>query len=132
MADTVAEHLQVKKGEKIAIVGASPEQRALLLPLPEGSVEASVADADAVFAFSPDLEQLHRDFDTLLPQLERARVVWFCYLKGGRSELNRDVMARAVLEHGWRAIGNRPLNDEWSGIRVRPLKPTEDPVALRP
>lgn len=132
MADTVAEHLQVKKGEKIAIVGATDEQRALLLPLPEGSVEASVADADAVFAFSPDLEQLHRDFDALLPQLEKARAVWFCYLKGGRSELNRDVMARAALEHGWRAIGNRPLSDEWSGLRVRPLKPTEDPVALRP
>jgi len=33
-------------------------------------------------------------------------VVWFCYLKGGRSELNRDVMARAILDHPWRsAIG---------------------------
>jgi hypothetical protein len=59
-------------------------------------------------------------------------VVWFCYLKGGKSELNRDVMARAVLDHGWRAIGNRPVNDEWSGLRVRPLKPTEDPASLRP
>jgi hypothetical protein len=132
MADTVAEHLQVKKGEKIAIVGATPEQRALLLPLPEGSAEASVADADAVFAFSASLEQLHKDLDALLPQLAGTRVVWFCYLKGGRSELNRDVMARAVLDHGWRAIGNRPLNDEWSGLRIRPLKPTEDAAALRP
>ncbi|GAA4155381.1 hypothetical protein GCM10022286_04250 [Gryllotalpicola daejeonensis] len=125
MADTVAEHLQVKKGEKIAIVEATPEQRALLLPLPEGSVEASVAEADAVFAFATSLEQLHAEFAELLPQLADTRVVWFGYLKGGKGELNRDVIAKAVLEHGWRAIGNRPFNDEWSGIRVRPLKPGE-------
>ncbi|AYG04940.1 hypothetical protein [Gryllotalpicola protaetiae] len=132
MADTVAEHLQVKKGESIAIVGATAEQRALLLPLPEGSTEASVADADAVFAFSPDLDQLHRDLADLLPQLVNTRVVWLGYLKGGKGPLNRDIIARAVLEHGWRAIGNRPLNDEWSAVRVRPLKNDEDPLALRP
>jgi hypothetical protein len=125
MADTVAEHLQVKKGEKIAIVGATPEQRALLLPLPDGSAEASVADADAVFGFATSLDQLHRDLAELLPQLTKTRVVWFGYLKGGKGELNRDVIARAALEHGWRAIGNRPFNDEWSGIRMRPLKAGE-------
>jgi hypothetical protein len=131
MADTVAEHLQVKKGEKIAIVGASDEQRSLLLPLPEGSVEASVDDADAVFGFATSLEQLHRDFDELLPRLAATRVVWFAYLKGGKGELNRDVIANAALEHGWRAIGNRPLSAEWSGIRVRPLKDDEDAATLR-
>jgi len=131
MADTVAEHLQVKKGEKIAIVGATPEQRALLLPLPEGSALASVADADAVFAFATSLEQLHRDLDELLPQLEKTRVVWFGYLKGGKGELNRDIIANAALEHGWRAIGNRPLGGDWSGIRMRPLRADEDAAQLR-
>lgn len=125
MADTVAEHLQVKKGETIAIVGATPEQRALLLPLPEGSVEASVADADAVFGFATSLDQLHRELTGLLPQLTKTRVVWFGYLKGGKGELHRDIIAQAVLEHGWRAIGNRPFDDAWSGLRVRPLKPGE-------
>jgi hypothetical protein len=132
MADTVAEHLQVKKGETIAIVGATPEQRALLLPLPEGSAEASPADADAVFGFASTLEQLHADLAALLPQLTRTRVVWFAYLKGGKGELSRDVIAAAALEHGWRAIGNRPLDAEWSGIRMRPLKPGEDAAELRP
>lgn len=132
MADTVAEHLQVKKGEKIAIVGASPEQRALLLPLPEGSVEASVDDADAVFGFATSLDDLHRGFTDLLPRLAQTRVVWFGYVKGGKGELNRDIIASAALEHGWRAIGNRPISDEWSGLRVRPLKPSEDPASLRP
>jgi hypothetical protein len=131
MADTVAEHLQVKKGEKIAIVGATPEQRVLLLPLPEGSVETSVADADAVFGFASGLDELHRDFAELLPQLGSTRVVWFGYLKGGKGELNRDIIANAALEHGWRAIGNRPISDDWSALRVRPLKPAEDAAALR-
>lgn len=132
MADTVAEHLQVKKGEKIAIVGATPEQRELLLPLPEGSAEASVDDAEAVFAFSPTLEQLHADFSALLPRLGKTRVVWFGYLKGGKGELNRDIIANAALDHGWRAIGNRPLDDAWSAVRVRPLKADEDADAMRP
>ena len=131
MADTVAEHLQVKKGEKIAIVRATDAQRALLHPLPEGSVEASVDDADAVFGFATSLDQLHRDLAELLPRLGKTRVVWFGYLKGGKGELNRDIIANAALDHGWRAIGNRPFNDEWSGIRIRPLKPTEDAESLR-
>ncbi|WP_022880827.1 hypothetical protein [Gryllotalpicola ginsengisoli] len=126
MADTVAEHLQVKKGESIAIVGASPEQRELLMPLPQGSAEASVDDAAGVFVFSPTLAALHDDLTALLPRLARARVVWICYPKGGRSELNRDVIARAVQEHGWRGIGNRPLGDEWSAVRVRPLRADEE------
>jgi len=126
VADTVAEHLQVKKGEKIAIVACEPEQRALLLPLPEGSEEASVVTAaDAVFGFATSLDQLHRHLAELLPQLEKTRVVWFGYLKGGKGELNRDIIAAAVLEHGWRAIGNRPIGGDWSAIRVRPLKPGE-------
>ena len=132
MADTVAEHLQVKKGEKIAIVGANPEQRALLDPLPEGSTLVSVAEADAVFAFSPTLDQLRSDLAALLPQLGTTRVVWFAYLKGGKGELNRDVIAAAALDHGWRGIGNRPLNDAWSAVRLRPLRADEDADALRP
>lgn len=132
MADTVAEHLQVKKGERIAIVNATPAQRALLLPLPEGSSEVGVAEAQALFAFTSTLAQLHQDFATLLPQLETTRIVWFCYQKGGRSELNRDVIARAALEHGWRGIGNRPIDDEWSGLRIRPLRADEDADSLRP
>jgi hypothetical protein len=130
MADTVIEHLQVKKGEKIAIAG-TPEQRALLLPLPEGSAEASADEADAFFGFATDLEQLHADLTELLPQLGKTRVVWFGYVKGGKGELNRDIIANAVLEHGWRANGNRPIDDDWSAIRIRPLKAGEDAAALR-
>ncbi|MCL2514955.1 MAG: hypothetical protein FWD85_08870 [Microbacteriaceae bacterium] len=131
MADTVIEHLQVKKGEKIAIVGATPDQRALLLPLPEGSVETSVEEAAAVFGFAETLAGLHEELAELLPKLTATRIVWFGYVKGGKGELNRDIIANAVLEHGWRANGNRPIDDEWSAIRVRPLKAGEDPAALR-
>jgi hypothetical protein len=124
MSDTVAEHLQVKKGESIAIVGATPEQRELLLPLPDGSAEASVDEAQAVFVFSATIAALEDDYAALLPRLGGARVVWFCYVKGGK-ELNRDTIAKAALDHGWRGIGNRPLDDTWSAVRIRPLKPGE-------
>ena len=128
-AKTVLERFGAKGGDRVAVVGASEEERALLGPLPEGaqSVDA-VADATVTATFVRSREELVSRYAEQLPVLAAAKAVWVVYPKGGRADVNRDSVAGEAREHGWRGISNIAVDDTWSAVRVRPLN---DGAALR-
>lgn len=128
MARTVAEKLLVKPGDALSVDGATEAERALLEPLPEDVAAAAPAEAAVAVVFVRTRAELLERFAAHLPALGGARAVWFLYPKGGRADVNRDVIMRETGAFGWRPISNVAVDEVWSAVRVRPLADGEAPV----
>jgi hypothetical protein len=112
---TVAEKLMIKSGNRVSIDGS--------IDIGPHDGELVESDAEIAIMVAPDAASLR--LEQRLPNLEKARAVWFCYPKGNVSDLNRDTIWAAMLEHGWRINGNVAIDDYWSAVRARPLQPGE-------
>jgi hypothetical protein len=133
MADkSLAQKLQVKPGDSVWIARGGDERRQLIGELPDGAsfVESWVAGAIAFDFVSARTELLER-YTTLLPTVADAKAVWICYPKGSSAQnagdtVNRDVIGRSAVDFGWRPVSNIAIDEVWSSIRLRPLKPGEE------
>ncbi|MGO4534235.1 hypothetical protein [Leifsonia sp. 2MCAF36] len=125
-AKTVLQRFQAKAGDGIALIAASHDDRALLGPLPDGTTEAGVASAAIVGTVVRSRGELLARYAEQLPVAADARAVWVVYPKGGRADVNRDVVAAEARAFGWRAVSNIAVDDVWSAVRVRPLKDGEE------
>lgn len=122
MTKTIAEKLQVKSGNEVLIGGASPEQRALLEPLPEGATAVegvTRATKDVAVIFASDRATLDEQLAESLPLLADARAPWIAYPKANRTDINRDSIWRRVEELGWTLSANVALSDTWSAVRIK-------------
>jgi hypothetical protein len=50
---------------------------------------------------------------------------WVVYPKANRADVNRDSLWPILAEHGMRPISQIAVDDVWSALRFRPLKPGE-------
>jgi hypothetical protein len=127
---SVAQKLQVKPGDAVSLIAASDDDVARFGTLPEGArfVADGSADAAVVVVFVTSRSELLERFASELPGLARARAVWFCYPKANRADLNRDTIIRESPAFGWRPNSNVAIDDTWSAVRLRSLKPGEAPV----
>ena len=125
---TVAQKLQIKSGDSIAIVGATDDEIALLHPFPDGTSLADTPNAAIAIVYVRNREQLLAQLARILPSSGGVRALWVCYPKGGRADLNRDTIMRETGAFGWRPISNVSIDEVWSAVRVRPLQPGEAPV----
>lgn len=122
MTRTIAEKLQIKPGTEVLFGPSTPQQRALLDPLPEG---VSVVDgidrdtADVAVMFAASREELDALLTDVMPRLTAPRAVWIGYPKGNRADINRDTIWARVQEFGWTLNGNIALDDEWSSVRAK-------------
>ena len=127
MAKTMAQKLLIKPGTTICVWPAA--RIGLLGPLPEGvRVTDTIADATTAALFVDDEATLRATLTTLAADLRKPDVVWFCYPKGGRADINRDSLWPIVAERvGMRPITNVAIDETWSALRFRPLKAGEAP-----
>ncbi|ANF30907.1 hypothetical protein A0130_03705 [Leifsonia xyli] len=123
---TVLQRFQAKAGDGVALVVADDDDRALLGVLPEGATEAAVADAAVVATVVRTRDELLARYAEQLPVATGARAVWVVYPKGGRADVNRDVVAGEARTYGWRGVSNIAVDETWSAVRVRPLKDGEE------
>ena len=123
---TVLQRFQAKPGDGIALVVAADDDRALLGELPEGATEAPVESAAVVATVVRTRDELLARYAEQLPVASGARAVWVVYPKGGRADVNRDVVAGEARAYGWRGVSNIAVDDTWSAVRVRPLKDGEE------
>lgn len=124
MTRAIAEKLQIKPGTEVLLGPATPEQRALLDPLPDGvtvvdGIERDTTDVAVMFAGSR--EELDALLADVMPCLTAPRAVWIGYPKGNRADVNRDSIWARVREFGWTLNGNISLGDEWSSVRAKRL-----------
>lgn len=98
----------------------------LIEPLPDGVqvvAEPSAANVAIYFANSEaalrDILARHKEF------LAATEPTWIAYPKGNKADINRDSLWPIVAEFGLRPSGQIAIDDYWSALRFRPLKPGE-------
>jgi hypothetical protein len=123
---TVAEKLQVRRGDTVGVAGDVE----LVGPLPNGaSFAAELAGSDVALVFVESRAELLDRFARELPALTGARAVWFCYRKANGADLNRNTIMQETGQFGWRPNSNVAIDEVWSAVRIRPLRPNEQRVA---
>ncbi|MCU1513123.1 MAG: hypothetical protein JWO10_213 [Microbacteriaceae bacterium] len=122
---SVAENLLVRAGGIVGVLGDAT----LLGALPEGATSSpQLAGADVAIIFVESRAELLARFASELPSLASTGAVWFCYRKANAADLNRDTIIRESGAFGWRPISNIAVDETWSAVRVRELRPGEDPT----
>ncbi|MFG1946314.1 hypothetical protein [Nonomuraea sp. NPDC048826] len=125
-AKTVAEKLLVKPGGSVWI--SAGEHRALVSPLPEGAAFVEdLAEAAVGVLFAADAAAARRLLDAERDRLTGPPVLWVAYPKGNKADINRDTLWPIVGEYGLRPNGQVAVDEVWSALRFRPLKPGEPP-----
>ena len=127
MADkTPAEKLRLK-AEMTAALLHLPEEVRGGLGLPGGVV---VADDPAHVDFIIDLATTQAEaaerLTALEPHVRDDTILWFCYPKGSKTaghDLNRDTVATFARTIGLVAVANVAIDDTWSALRIRRLRP---------
>lgn len=119
---SIAEKLQIKPNTELLFGPSTPEQRALLDPLPEGvtvvdGIERDTTDVAVMFA--SDRDELDALLIDVLPLLATPRAIWIGYPKGNKTDINRDSIWKRAEEFGWTLNGNSSLSDTWSSVRLK-------------
>lgn len=128
MADkTVAQKLQIKPDAAVWVsdrTGAS-----LLEPLPKGTTRVDRLERSSVgVLFAKDEASLRKVLEKAgSERLAAPEILWVAYPKGNRADINRDSVWPILAELGLRPIGQVALDDVWSALRFRALKPGEEP-----
>ena len=98
----------------------------LLGPLPDGAtVVGSPASADVALLVVESAADVRASLATNAAGLATAAAFWVAYPKGNRADVNRDSLWPLLAEHGFRPISQVALDDTWSALRFRPLRPGE-------
>lgn len=119
---SIAEKLQIKPNTELLFGPSTPEQRALLDPLPEGvtvvdGIERNTSDVAVMFA--SDRDELDALLTDVFPLLTTPRAIWIGYPKGNKTDINRDSIWKRAEEFGWTLNGNISLSDTWSSVRLK-------------
>jgi hypothetical protein len=125
-AKSVAAKLLIKPAT--TVWSSHPDRLTLLEPLPDDvRVVDHPEEAATAVVFGDDAQSLRRVVAAHAGQLAQSGSVWVAYPKGNRTDINRDSVWPILTEHGLRPIGQVALDDVWSALRFRPLKPGEAP-----
>jgi hypothetical protein len=121
---SVAEKLLVKPGARVWVM--PPDRATLLGPLPDGvATTTAVGEASVAIVFVEDAAAVAAFLDEHGDRLSGPAILWFCYPKGGRADINRDTLWPMVAVHGLRPITQVAIDETWSALRFRPLAPGE-------
>lgn len=124
---TIAEKLQIKPNT--AFWTSHDDRLGLVAPLPDGVRRATgPADATTALIFADDAGSLRQTLDAHKEALTRPAAVWVAYPKANRTDINRDTLWPILGAYGLRPNGQVAVDDVWSALRFRPLKPGEAPL----
>ena len=123
---TVAEKLLIKPGTSLWT--SHPDRLALVGEMPADVTQAnSPAGAAVALVFADDARSAHEVLGAHRDALVRAGIVWIAYPKSNTTDINRDSLWPIAGEYGLRPNGQVAVDDTWSALRFRPLKPGEAP-----
>ena len=84
-----------------------------------------LSDAIIALVFAEDASSLRNVLDTNKDALGRPDALWVAYPKANRADINRDTLWPIVAESGLRPVRQVAVDDVWSALRFRRLKPGE-------
>ena len=120
----VADKLLIKPGTSLWV--SDDTRRALLGPMPAGVEPSSdPSKASTAIVFADDAAAVRRRFAIDGTALLGSGNLWVLYPKGNKADINRDSLWPILSEFGFRPISQVSVDDTWSALRFRALKPGE-------
>jgi hypothetical protein len=120
----VARKLLIKAGHRVSLVNPPAGYLERLHPLPDGVgvVKSTSATADVLQVFVRDTADLRKLDPKVFQRVKPDGVLWVCYPKGGKNstDLNRDVLWKAMEKKGLVGVTLVAIDDTWSAMRFRP------------
>ena len=121
---SIAEKLLLRAGSTVWVSDGA--RAALLGPLPDGAtLVPDPAGADVALVVVDGAAGVRAALATHAADLATAAAFWVAYPKGNKADINRDTLWPLLAEHGFRPISQVALDETWSALRFRPLKPGE-------
>ncbi|HTT84920.1 MAG TPA: hypothetical protein VMF67_15700 [Rhizomicrobium sp.] len=112
----VAERLQVKKGRRLAVIGAPSEvDRAI------GAARAKPGEADVLLVFARSRAELNKQLPRLLKAPATA-ILWLAYPKLTSKlagDLSREVVRDTAAAQGLDTVSQIAIDDDWSAMRLK-------------
>jgi hypothetical protein len=121
---SAAEKLLIKPGT--TVWSSHPERLELIGPLPSEVRVADRLEEATALVFGDDAESLRATVAAHADQLVYPATLWVAYPKGNRADINRDSVWPILAGHGLRPIAQVSVDEAWSALRFRPLKPGEE------
>jgi hypothetical protein len=111
--------LQIKAGQRVVVEGLP---QGVDLELDAGQVQDDAASADAVILFVANAAELDQRAGNVVVAAKRDALAWVAYPKAGKlgTDLNRDSLARLMIERGVQPVRQVAIDDVWSALRFRP------------
>jgi hypothetical protein len=119
----LSKKLGVGQGAVVCLVGAPPDYRSLLEPLPSGvTFVATVSkDVDVVHLFGDKKADLARDLSSLRKRIRSDAAVWVSWPKKASkvpTDITEDVIRSLALPIGFVDIKVCAVTEVWSGLKL--------------
>lgn len=113
---SLAKKLNLKPGTKLRVIGKPKD-----VDLGDVDVTA-LANVKDVLVFVATLAGLERTGAPLVDAARADRIAWAAYPKAGQlgTDLNRDVLWKALEKKGVQPVRQVALDEVWSALRFRP------------
>ncbi len=115
----LADRLQVKKGRRLAIVGAPADLDATIGAFDQ---RADPAAAEVVRLFAPDRARLDVARPAVLATARGDAILWIAYPKltsKRAADLSRDILHDLAPAHGLDAVSQIAIDGDWSALRFK-------------
>ncbi len=124
-AKSVAEKLLVKPDT--TLWSSHPDRIPLIGPLPQAVETVPTLDqATTALVFADSAAAAREVLDEHRDHLAAPTVLWVLYPKANKADINRDSLWPILGEYGLRPISQVAVDDTWSALRFRPVKPGEE------
>jgi len=119
----LAKKLQVKSGTRLRLINVPVK---ISNALAESGIQAVKGRGafDGAIAFCETPSDVAKYSTEIFAALPEDGLLWFAYRKGDaakKSGLSRDVGWDALQAHGYRAVRSIAFDNEWTGLRFRPI-----------
>lgn len=84
------------------------------------SKSLGAAKSGFTLLFVRNKAELDRYVVETIKGIEEDSLFWLVYPKGGKSDLNRDIIWELIKPTGYRPVALVALDDDWSAMRLRP------------
>lgn len=126
---STADKLLIKPNARVW--SSHPERLELVGPPPAGAhVVDRPEDATVALLFGDDGQSLRDAVTAHAQSLAAPEALWVAYPKGNRTDINRDTVWPILARHGLRPIAQVAVDEVWSALRFRPLRPGEAPFGV--
>ena len=116
----ILQKLLLKPGQRAAVLNAPESYQPTMRDVPDVHEQLD-GTFDFIHAFATQREELLRDGPKWREALAPDGLLWVSYPKGKaiKTDLNRDVVYRALQQMGLQTVSQVSIDETWSAMRVK-------------